>query len=94
MNFYHVVIPVYMELGELTHVLFSHKSCRQIIAIEHVLVYDTAVHKLYQPCLDGLMFGARRWVTSIARQCVRLRDTFHVTRSALRGNWNLEIFTV
>ncbi|XP_047058331.1 homeobox-leucine zipper protein TF1-like [Lolium rigidum] len=60
-------------------------SCK-IIAIEHVLVYDTAVHKLYQPCLDGLMFGARRWVTSIARQCVRLRDTFHVTGSALRAN--------
>ncbi|KAM0918105.1 hypothetical protein ACQ4PT_009068 [Festuca glaucescens] len=60
-------------------------SCK-IIAIEHVLVYDTGVHELYQPCLGGLMFGARRWVTSIARQCVRLRDTFHVTRSALRAN--------
>jgi hypothetical protein len=75
MNFYHVVIPLYIELGELTHILFSYKSCRKIIAIEHVLVYDTSVHELYQPCLGGLMFEARRWVMSIARQCVRLSLT-------------------
>nr|XP_051200840.1 homeobox-leucine zipper protein TF1-like [Lolium perenne] len=61
-------------------------SCK-IIVIEHVLVDDTGVQELYQPCLSGLMFGARRWVTSIARQCLRLRDTFDViTRNALRAN--------
>uniref|UniRef100_A0ACD5VNB4 Uncharacterized protein n=1 Tax=Avena sativa TaxID=4498 RepID=A0ACD5VNB4_AVESA len=60
-------------------------SCK-VITIEHVLVDDTGVHKLYQPCLSGLMFGARRWVTSIARQCGRLRAIFHVTGSALRAN--------
>ncbi|KAK1663427.1 hypothetical protein QYE76_051586 [Lolium multiflorum] len=64
----------------------EHNSCK-IIVIEHVLVDDTGVQGLYQPCLSGLMFGARRWATSIARQCLRLRDTFHViTRNALRAN--------
>ncbi|KAM0887815.1 hypothetical protein ACQ4PT_028761 [Festuca glaucescens] len=60
-------------------------SCT-VIAIEHVLVDDTGAHKLYQPYLSGLMFGARRWLTSIARQCVRIRDLFLVTGAALRAN--------
>uniref|UniRef100_A0ACD5W541 Uncharacterized protein n=1 Tax=Avena sativa TaxID=4498 RepID=A0ACD5W541_AVESA len=62
-------------------------SCK-VIAIEHVLVDDTGVHELYRPCLSGLMFGARRWVTSIKRQCVRIRDVFLVTGAALRTNSN------
>ncbi|KAM0881620.1 hypothetical protein ACQ4PT_032841 [Festuca glaucescens] len=38
----------------------EHNSCK-IVIIEHVLVDDTRVQELYQPCMSGLMFGARRW---------------------------------
>ncbi|KAL6616197.1 hypothetical protein ACP70R_038467 [Stipagrostis hirtigluma subsp. patula] len=60
-----------------------HNSCK-VIAIEHVRVDDTGVHELFEPCLSGLLFGARRWVMSMARQCARIRDVFHVTNSTLR----------
>ncbi|PNT73019.1 hypothetical protein BRADI_2g52160v3 [Brachypodium distachyon] len=52
-------------------------SCK-VTAIEHVRVVDTGLHELYQPCLTGLMFGARRWVESMARQSARMRALFDV----------------
>ncbi|KAJ1285769.1 hypothetical protein BS78_03G302200 [Paspalum vaginatum] len=57
-------------------------SCK-VIAIEHVLVDGTGTHGIFQPCLGGLLFGARRWVMSMARQCARLRDVFHATNYSL-----------
>nr|TKW17179.1 hypothetical protein SEVIR_5G349300v2 [Setaria viridis] len=58
-----------------------HNSCK-VTVIEHVRV-DGGTHNLFQPSLSGLLFGARRWVMSMARQCARLRDVFHVTNCAL-----------
>uniref|UniRef100_A0A0D3EUX9 Homeobox domain-containing protein n=1 Tax=Oryza barthii TaxID=65489 RepID=A0A0D3EUX9_9ORYZ len=51
-------------------------SCK-VTAIEHVLADDTGVHELYQPCMNGLVFGARRWVATMARQSARMRDVHH-----------------
>ncbi|OEL26468.1 Homeobox-leucine zipper protein TF1 [Dichanthelium oligosanthes] len=59
-----------------------HNSCK-VTAIEHVRVDDSDTHAMFQPCLNGLLFGARRWVTSMARQCARIRDVFHVTNCTL-----------
>ncbi|KAL6853485.1 hypothetical protein ACP4OV_019514 [Aristida adscensionis] len=60
-----------------------HNSCK-VTVVEHVLVDDSGVHEFFQPCLPGLLFGARRWVMSMARQCARIRDVFHVTSSSLQ----------
>ncbi|XP_039851791.1 homeobox-leucine zipper protein TF1-like [Panicum virgatum] len=60
-------------------------SCK-VTAIEHVRVDGSGTHELFQACLSGLLFGARRWVTSMARQSARLRDVFHVTNCTLDGN--------
>ncbi|KAK3162164.1 hypothetical protein QOZ80_1BG0086230 [Eleusine coracana subsp. coracana] len=57
-------------------------SCK-VTAIEHIRVVDTGVHDLLKPCLSSLLFGARRWVMSMARQCARIRDVFHVTNSSM-----------
>ncbi|RAL44857.1 hypothetical protein DM860_003616 [Cuscuta australis] len=41
--------------------------------IEHVEVDDRAVHNIYKPLVNsGLAFGARRWVSTLDRQCERL----------------------
>ncbi|XP_006646400.1 homeobox-leucine zipper protein TF1 [Oryza brachyantha] len=57
-------------------------ACK-VAAIEHVRVDDTGIHELYQPCLDGLIFGARRWVATMARQSARLRDVY-LSKTALQ----------
>ncbi|KAG8055136.1 hypothetical protein GUJ93_ZPchr0001g32157 [Zizania palustris] len=57
-------------------------TCK-ISVIEHVRVDDTGVHELYQPCLNGLLFGARRWIASMARQSARMRDVY-LTKPTLR----------
>jgi hypothetical protein len=56
--------------------------------IEHVRVEDTDIHDLFKPCVSGLLLGARRLVVSMARQCARIRDVFHVTNISLSGNNN------
>lgn len=41
--------------------------------IEHVEVDDGAVHDIYKSLVNsGLAFGAKRWVTTLERQCERL----------------------
>ncbi|CAH9093549.1 unnamed protein product [Cuscuta epithymum] len=41
--------------------------------IEHVEVDDRAVHSIYKPLVNsGLAFGAKRWVSTLDRQCERL----------------------
>ncbi|KAL5228707.1 hypothetical protein ABZP36_016972 [Zizania latifolia] len=57
-------------------------TCK-VSVIEHVRVDDTGVHELYQPCLNGLLFGARRWIASMARQSARMRDVY-LTKPTLR----------
>ncbi|TVU05325.1 hypothetical protein EJB05_48483, partial [Eragrostis curvula] len=57
-------------------------SCK-VTAIEHVPVEDAGIHDLFKLCLSGLLFGARRWVVSMARQCARIRDVYHVTNSPM-----------
>ncbi|XP_066310043.1 homeobox-leucine zipper protein TF1-like [Miscanthus floridulus] len=59
-----------------------YNSCK-VTAIDHVLVDGTNTHGLFEPCPSGLLFGARRRVTSMARQCARIRDVFHVTNCTL-----------
>nr|DAA34958.1 TPA_exp: homeodomain leucine zipper family IV protein [Zea mays] len=59
-----------------------YNSCK-VSAIDHVRVDDTSIHDIFHPCLSGVLFGARRWVTSMARQCARIRDVFHVTNCTL-----------
>ncbi|XP_072951679.1 homeobox-leucine zipper protein ROC2-like [Typha angustifolia] len=45
----------------------------KVIWIEHVEVEDNYVHDMYKPVVNsGLAFGARRWVTTMDRQCERL----------------------
>jgi hypothetical protein len=65
------------------------KTTSQVTAIDHVLVDGTNTHGLFDPCPSGLLFGARRRVTSMARQCARIRDVFHVTNCTLNGNGQL-----
>jgi hypothetical protein len=62
------------------------KTNSQVTAIDHVVVDGTITHDLFAPCLSGLLFGARRWLTSMARQCARIRDVFQVTNCTLNGN--------
>ncbi|TVU34851.1 hypothetical protein EJB05_16705 [Eragrostis curvula] len=57
-------------------------TCK-VTAIEHVQLEGPDVHDLFKPCLSGLLFGARRWVTSMARQSARMRDVYHVTNSSM-----------
>ncbi|XP_064993659.1 homeobox-leucine zipper protein ROC2-like [Musa acuminata AAA Group] len=41
--------------------------------VEHVEVDDRSVHSIYKPLVNsGLAFGARRWVSTLDRQCERL----------------------
>ncbi|KAK1375162.1 Homeobox-leucine zipper protein MERISTEM L1 [Heracleum sosnowskyi] len=41
--------------------------------VEHVEVDDRAVHDIYRSLVNsGLAFGAKRWVTTLGRQCERL----------------------
>ncbi|KAM7506229.1 hypothetical protein LguiB_005133 [Lonicera macranthoides] len=41
--------------------------------VEHVEVDDRAVHSIYRSLVNaGLAFGAKRWVTTLDRQCERL----------------------
>nr|AEI99593.1 HD-Zip IV transcription factor GL9H1 [Triticum turgidum subsp. durum] len=75
-----------MPSGILIRSLNSDAS--QVTVVEHVQVNDTGVHELYRPSLSGLMFGARRWVSSIVRQSARMRDLFIVSKSASNGNTN------
>ncbi|XP_051133903.1 homeobox-leucine zipper protein PROTODERMAL FACTOR 2-like [Andrographis paniculata] len=43
--------------------------------VEHVEVYHKDVHSLYIPLVySGLGFGARRWLTTLERQCERLEN--------------------
>ncbi|TVU06397.1 hypothetical protein EJB05_49609, partial [Eragrostis curvula] len=54
-----------------------------VTAIEHVPVEDAGIHDLFKLCLSGLLFGARRWVVSMAWQCARIRDVYHVNSSPM-----------
>ncbi|WOL03419.1 hypothetical protein Cni_G12139 [Canna indica] len=41
--------------------------------VEHVEVDDRSVHNIYRPLVNsGLAFGAKRWVSTLDRQCERL----------------------
>ncbi|KAG6524816.1 hypothetical protein ZIOFF_014760 [Zingiber officinale] len=41
--------------------------------VEHVEVDDRSVHDIYKPLVNsGLAFGAKRWVSTLDRQCERL----------------------
>lgn len=41
--------------------------------VEHVDVDDRSVHSIYKPLVNsGLAFGAKRWVSTLDRQCERL----------------------
>ncbi|KAL3850851.1 hypothetical protein ACJIZ3_012733 [Penstemon smallii] len=41
--------------------------------VEHVEIDDRNVHTIYKPFVNsGVAFGARRWVTTLERQCERL----------------------
>ncbi|XP_020270114.1 LOW QUALITY PROTEIN: homeobox-leucine zipper protein ROC2 [Asparagus officinalis] len=41
--------------------------------VEHVEVDDRSVHNIYKPLVNsGLAFGAKRWVSTLDRQCERL----------------------
>ncbi|KAK4491947.1 hypothetical protein RD792_002730 [Penstemon davidsonii] len=41
--------------------------------VEHVEIDDRNVHTIYKPLVNsGVAFGARRWVTTLDRQCERL----------------------
>ncbi|KAJ0264921.1 Homeobox-leucine zipper protein PROTODERMAL FACTOR 2 [Hirschfeldia incana] len=44
--------------------------------IEHMEVDDRSVHSMYKPLVDsGLAFGAKRWVSTLERQCERLASS-------------------
>nr|AEI99592.1 HD-Zip IV transcription factor GL9 [Triticum aestivum] len=75
-----------MPSGLLIRSLNSDAS--QVTVIEHVQVNDAGVHELYRPTLSGLMFGARRWLSSIERQSARMRDLFLLTQSTSAANMN------
>ena len=46
---------------------------KQVTWVEHVEVDDRAVHDIYKPLVNsGLAFGAKRWVSTLDRQCERL----------------------
>ncbi|KAI4967282.1 hypothetical protein ZWY2020_028779 [Hordeum vulgare] len=57
------------------------RGCKWDSDHQHVQVNDAGVHELYRPTLSGLMFGARRWLSSIERQSARMRDLFLLTQS-------------
>ncbi|OAY81802.1 Homeobox-leucine zipper protein ROC2 [Ananas comosus] len=45
----------------------------KVIWVEHVEVDDRSVHDIYKPLVNsGLAFGAKRWVSTLDRQCERL----------------------
>ncbi|KAG1365343.1 putative Homeobox-leucine zipper protein ROC2 [Cocos nucifera] len=45
----------------------------KVIWVEHVEVDDRSVHNIYKPLVNsGLAFGAKRWVSTLDRQCERL----------------------
>ncbi|KAL6843206.1 hypothetical protein ACP4OV_026919 [Aristida adscensionis] len=78
-----------MPSGLLIEPLINN-SCK-VTAIEHVRLGDTGIFELIPPCLSGLLFGARRWVMSIARQGARIIDVscfannmLHVSSNARR----------
>ncbi|KAG5405113.1 hypothetical protein IGI04_011232 [Brassica rapa subsp. trilocularis] len=44
--------------------------------VEHMEVDDRSVHTMYKPLVhSGLAFGARRWVSTLERQCERLASS-------------------
>ena len=45
----------------------------QVTWVEHVEADDTAVHRIYRLLVNsGLAFGAKRWLSTLDRQCERL----------------------
>ncbi|KAL0909552.1 hypothetical protein M5K25_020432 [Dendrobium thyrsiflorum] len=45
----------------------------KVIWVEHVEVDDRSVHSIYKPLVNsGIAFGAKRWVSTLDRQCERL----------------------
>ncbi|XP_043692658.1 homeobox-leucine zipper protein ROC2-like [Telopea speciosissima] len=48
----------------------------KVIWVEHVEVDDRSVHNIYKLLVNsGLAFGAKRWVSTLDRQCERLAST-------------------
>ncbi|KAL0712042.1 hypothetical protein Bca4012_019020 [Brassica carinata] len=51
--------------------------------VEHMEVDDRSVHTMYKPLVhSGLAFGARRWVSTLERQCERLASSMASNISA------------
>lgn len=44
----------------------------QVTWVEHVEVDDSGTHNIYRPLVNsGLAFGAKRWTSTLERQCER-----------------------
>ncbi|RRT70616.1 hypothetical protein B296_00036291 [Ensete ventricosum] len=57
----------------MEHVDLTSSLVPQVTWVEHVEVDDRSVHSIYKPLVkSGLAFGARRWVSTLDRQCERL----------------------
>uniref|UniRef100_M4C9C8 Uncharacterized protein n=1 Tax=Brassica campestris TaxID=3711 RepID=M4C9C8_BRACM len=62
--------------------------------VEHMGVDDRSVHTMYKPLVhSGLAFGARRWVSTLERQCERLASSMasNIPASDLSGPYNFVI---
>lgn len=58
--------------------------------VEHVEVDDRAVHNIYRALVNsGLAFGAKRWVSTLDRQCERLASVMASNMPAGEGGGNL-----
>ncbi|GAB4846188.1 hypothetical protein Ancab_025186 [Ancistrocladus abbreviatus] len=56
----------------------------KVVWVEHVQCNNQKVHPMYKPLVDTeIIFGAKRWVDSLVRQCERLHLVIQQTTSAL-----------
>ncbi|KAK8921912.1 Homeobox-leucine zipper protein ROC2 [Platanthera zijinensis] len=52
----------------------------KVIWVEHVEIDDRSVHSIYKPLVNsGLAFGAKRWVSTLDRQCERLASVMAIS---------------
>ena len=64
--------------------------CLKVTWVEHMEVDDRSVHTMYKPLVhSGLAFGARRWVSTLERQCERLASSMasNIPASDLSGTF-------
>lgn len=53
-----------------------HNGYSKVTWVEHIEVDDRGVHNLYRPLVTSLLaFGAKRWTSTLSRQCERLAST-------------------